>query len=64
MFLNEIRERTRVPLKISRPGTWKTETIEVPYEEIEADLNEPDFSITLDESEGTITERDTKRPAS
>jgi hypothetical protein len=40
MFLNEIRERTRLPLKISRPGTWKTETIEVPYEEIEADLNE------------------------
>jgi hypothetical protein len=64
MFLNEIRERTRLPLKISRPGTWKTETIEVPYEEIEADLNEPDFSITLDEGEGTITERDTKRPAS
>ncbi len=40
MFLNEIRERTRLPLKISQPGTWKTETIEVPYEEIEADLNE------------------------
>jgi hypothetical protein len=39
-FLNEIRERTRLPLKIARPGTWKTETIEVPYEEIEADLNE------------------------
>jgi len=40
MFLNEIRERTRLPLKIARPGTWKTETIEVPYEEIERDLNE------------------------
>jgi hypothetical protein len=40
MFLNEIRERTRLPLKISRPGTWKTETIEVPYEDIEANLNE------------------------
>jgi hypothetical protein len=40
MFLNEIRERTRLPLKIAQPGTWKTETIEVPYEEIEADLDE------------------------
>lgn len=40
MFLNEIRGRTRLPLKIARPGTWKTETIEVPYEETEADLNE------------------------
>ena len=40
MFLNEIRERTRLPLTIARPGTWKTDTIEVPYEEIEADLNE------------------------
>jgi hypothetical protein len=34
MFLSEIRERTRLPLKIARPGTWKTETIEVPYEEL------------------------------
>ena len=40
MFLNEIRERTRLPLKIARPGTWKTETIEVPFEEIEANLDE------------------------
>ncbi len=40
MFLIEIRERTRLPLKIARPGTWKTETIEVPFEEIEADLDE------------------------
>jgi len=40
MFLNEIRERTRLPLKIARPGTWKTETFEVPYEEMEADLDE------------------------
>jgi hypothetical protein len=40
MFLHEIRERTRLPLKIARPGTWKTETIDVPYEDIEADLNE------------------------
>jgi hypothetical protein len=36
-FLNEIRERTRLPLKISRPGTWKTETIVVPYQEVEPD---------------------------
>jgi hypothetical protein len=40
IFLNEIRERTRLPLKIARPGAWKTETIEVPYGEIEADPDE------------------------
>ena len=41
IFLNEIRGRTRLPLKIARPGTWKTETIEVLYQDIEADPNEP-----------------------
>lgn len=40
-FLNEIRERTRLPLKIAQPGTWKTEIFEVPFEEIEADMDEP-----------------------
>jgi hypothetical protein len=32
-FQKEIQSRTRLPLKIAQPGTWKTETIEVPYEE-------------------------------
>lgn len=36
-FQDEIRTRTRLPLKLTRPGTWKTETIEVPYEEVETE---------------------------
>ncbi len=40
MFRDEIHKRTRLPIKIARPGTWKTETFEIPYEEIEADLND------------------------
>jgi len=40
MFREEIHRRTRLPMKIARPGTWKTETFEIPYEEIEADLND------------------------
>ena len=36
-FQHEIRTRTRLPLKIARPGTWKVETFEVPYEEEETD---------------------------
>jgi len=36
-FQEEIRARTRLPLKLTRPGTWKTETIEVPYEEVETE---------------------------
>jgi hypothetical protein len=35
MFQSEIQKRTRLPMKLTRPGTWKTETIEVPYEEVE-----------------------------
>jgi hypothetical protein len=35
LFRHEIHERTRLPMKVARPGTWKTETIEVPYEEAE-----------------------------
>jgi Bacterial PH domain len=31
-FQHEIHERTRLPMKITRPGTWKSETLEVPYE--------------------------------
>jgi Bacterial PH domain len=33
LFRQEIQKRTRLPLKVARPGTWKTETVEVPYEE-------------------------------
>jgi len=40
MFRDKIHKRTRLPMKIARPGTWKTETIEVPYEEIEGDVDE------------------------
>ena len=32
-FRIEIQHRTRLPLKVAQPGTWKTETIEVPFEE-------------------------------
>jgi hypothetical protein len=32
-FLAQIRERTRLPLKIARPGIWKTKTAELPYED-------------------------------
>jgi hypothetical protein len=31
-----VQERTRLPLKVTKPGTWKSETYQVPYEEIEA----------------------------
>ncbi len=33
IFQQEIQRRTRLPLKITRPGTWKAETIELPYDE-------------------------------
>ena len=36
-FQHDIRERTRLPLKVTRPGTWKAETFEVPYEEVAAE---------------------------
>lgn len=31
LFQNEIQKRTRLPLELTRPGTWKNETVEVPY---------------------------------
>jgi hypothetical protein len=37
LFQEEVHRRTRLPLKITRPGTWKSETFEVPYEEFEAE---------------------------
>jgi hypothetical protein len=33
LFMHEIHNRTRLPMQLTRPGTWKSETIEVPYEE-------------------------------
>ena len=36
-FQNDVRERTRLPLEVTRPGTWKTDTYEVPYEEVAAE---------------------------
>jgi hypothetical protein len=32
-FVHDIHERTRLPMKLTRLGTWKSETFEVPYEE-------------------------------
>lgn len=32
-FVYEIQKRTRLPMKVTNPGTWKSETFEVPYEE-------------------------------
>jgi hypothetical protein len=37
LFQAEVLGRTRLPLKITKPGTWKSETFEVPYEEFEAE---------------------------
>jgi hypothetical protein len=37
LFQAEILERTRLPLKITQPGTWKSKTFEVPYEEFRAE---------------------------
>jgi hypothetical protein len=34
-FQYEIRKRTRLPMRVTRPGTWKAEAFEVPYEEEE-----------------------------
>ena len=36
LFQVEIQRRTRLPLKITKPGTWKSETFEIPYQEVEA----------------------------
>lgn len=32
-FMHEVHERTRLPMKVTKPGTWKSETFDVPYEE-------------------------------
>jgi hypothetical protein len=37
LFVHKIHKRTRLPMKVTRPGTWKSETVEVPYEEIQAE---------------------------
>ena len=37
LFQHEIQKRTRLAIKVTRPGTWKAETFEVPYEEVETE---------------------------
>ena len=37
LFQAEVHKRTRLPMKITRPGTWKSETFEVPYQEFGAE---------------------------
>jgi hypothetical protein len=44
-FVHEIHKRTRLPLKLTRPGTWKSETFDVPYDE-EAQAEEEATSET------------------
>jgi hypothetical protein len=36
LFVHEVRRRTRLPMNVTKPGTWKSLTLEVPYEEIGA----------------------------
>jgi hypothetical protein len=33
LFHTEIHKRTRLPLKVTQPGAWKSQTFDVPYEE-------------------------------
>jgi hypothetical protein len=35
LFQAEVLGRTRLPLKVTEPGAWKSETFDVPYEEFE-----------------------------
>ena len=45
LFQTEVRKRTRLPLKVTQPGTWKSETFEVPYQEFEnVEVNEKEVS--------------------
>ena len=37
VFRQEIQRRTRLPLKVARPGIVKVETIEVPFEDVAAE---------------------------
>ncbi len=37
LFQDAVHSRTRLPMEITRPGTWKSETFEVPYEDFEAE---------------------------
>jgi hypothetical protein len=43
LFRVEVRRRTRLPLKITEPGTWKSEKFEIPYREFEAEEFEEEF---------------------
>lgn len=35
LFQHEIQKRTRLPIQVTRPGAWNSETVEVPYKEVE-----------------------------
>jgi hypothetical protein len=37
LFQHEVHKRTRLPMKVTKPGTWKAETFEVPYQEVETE---------------------------
>lgn len=37
LFQHEIQKRTRLPMKVTKPGTWKAETFDVQYEEFETE---------------------------
>ncbi len=37
LFQHEIHKRARLTMKITLPGTWKTETFDVPYEEVKTE---------------------------
>ena len=41
-FRDEIQKRTRLPMKFAQPGLWKTETIEVPYDQTVPSEQDPD----------------------
>ena len=46
-FIHDIHERTRLPMSLTQSGTWKSETIEIPYQQ------EVRFEEIADEQEAT-----------
>ena len=41
LFREEIQRRTRLPVKVAQPGLWKTEAVEVPYDQVEPPRENP-----------------------
>jgi hypothetical protein len=41
VFREEIQRRTRLPVAVAQPGLWKTETVEVQYEQVESQPKDP-----------------------